>query len=161
MSIPITIQGTIINFPTSGESPNWSQPIIDFAKATEAALNSFVGPFDIPPQIYIMTSNANNNVDLPNLSFPTANVQGAIISYSVYRKTTVEEVTETGTLLVNYNSSAGVGLKWEISREYIGDANVTFNITDVGQVQFSSALIAGTSHDGRVTYQAKAILQNA
>lgn len=158
MSIPINIQGTIIDFPSSGESPNYAQPIIDFAKAVEGALNSFVGPFDIPPQIFIMTSNANTNVDLPNLSFPTASVQGAIISYSVYRNTTVETITETGTLMVNYNSTAGVGLKWEISREYIGDAQVTFNITDVGQVQFSSALIPGTSHDGKVIYQAKAIL---
>lgn len=161
MSIPITIQGTIINFPSSGESPNWSQPIIDFAKATEAALNSFVGPFDIPPQIYIMTSNANSNVDLPNLSFPTANVQGAVINYSVFRNTTAETITETGSLLVNYNSTAGVGLKWEISREYIGNANVTFNITDVGQVQFSSTLIAGSGHNGNITYQAKAILANS
>lgn len=160
MSIPINIQGTIINFPSSGESPNWSQPIIDFAKATEAALNTFVGPFDIPPQIYIMTSNANTNVDLPNLSFPTANVQGAIISYSVFRNTSSQTVTETGTFIVNYNSTAGVGLKWEISREYIGDAQMMFNITDVGQVQFSSTLIAGTGHNGRITYQAKAILQS-
>lgn len=107
-----------------------------------------------------MTSNANTNVDLPNLSFPTANVQGAIISYSVYRNTAAPTtITETGTLMINYNSTFGSGLKWEISREYIGDAQVTFNVTDVGQVQFSSALISGSGHNGKIVYQAKAILQ--
>ena len=157
----ITIQGTIINFPDSGSSPNWSQPIIDFAKATEAALNSFVGPFDIPPQIYIMTSNANTNVDLPNLSFPTADVQGAIISYSVFRNTNSQTITETGSFTVNYNSTRGSGLKWSISREYQDGAQVTFSITDVGQIQFSSTLIAGTGHNGTIVYQAKAILQGS
>lgn len=157
----INIQGTIINFPDSGSSPNWAQPIIDFAKAVEGALGSFVGPFDIPPQIYIMTSNANSNVDLPNLSFPTANVQGAFINYSVFRNTSTQTITETGSFMVNYNPTAGVGAKWEISREYIGNAQIQFNITDVGQVQFSTSLITGTGHVGRITYQAKSILQNS
>lgn len=160
MATNISIQGTTIEFPTSGQSPNWAPALVDFAKAVEAALGTVVGPFDVPQQIYIMTSNANSNVDLPNLSFPTANVQGAQIFYSVYRNTSTETITETGFFVVNYNSTAAPGLKWEISREYIGDAQVTFNITDVGQVQFSSSLITGTGHNGKIIYQAKAVLQN-
>lgn len=163
MSIPINIANTIINFPESGAAPNWAPAVIQFAIAVQDALASFVGPFDIPPQIYTMTSNANNNVNLPNLAFPTTTVRGAIISYSVFRNTTgtgAQTISETGQIYVNYNPTNPVGNKWEINRDYIGNAQVTFNITDVGQVQFSSTLISGLNHTGKVTYQAKSILQN-
>ena len=161
ISQTITIQGVVIDFPSSGDSPNWAQAVDQFAVAVQNALGAFVGPFDVPPQTYIMTSNANSNVDLPNLSFPTANVQGALIAYSVYRNTSSTTATETGQIIINYNSTFGTGLKWEVSREYVGDAQVTFNVTDVGQVQFSCALFTGTGHTGFITYQAKAVLQNS
>lgn len=160
MSVPVSIQGTIVNFPSSGQSPNWAPAVIQFAQLVAAALAFSVGPFDIPPQTFVMTSNVNNNVDLPNLSFPTTQVQGAAISYSVFRSTSSVVATETGNILVNFNSSSAVGAKWEISRDYIGNASTTFNITDVGQVQFSTTLLTGTSHQGKVTYQARAILKN-
>ena len=161
ISIPIIIQGTIINYPTSGSDPNWSQAMVDFAIAVQNALGSFVGPYDVPPQTFTMTSNAYSNEPLPNLSFPTATVQGAVISYSVYRNSTTETPTETGTIMINYNPLAGAGLKWEVSREYIGDGKVTFNVTDVGQVEFSSTTLSGTYNTGYLTYQAKAVLQNS
>lgn len=107
-----------------------------------------------------MSSNVNTNIDLPNLSFPTSTVRGAFISYAVYRNTSTTTVTESGNLIVNYNPTAAIGQKWEISNDFIGDANVSFNITDVGQVQFSSTLLAGTGHNGTITYQAKAVLQS-
>lgn len=158
MAIQINIQGTIIEFPSSGASPNWAPAVIQFAQAVESALSAVVGPFDIPPQIYVMTSNANTNVSVPNLSFPTSNVRGAFIRYSVFRTTSGTTVSESGTITTTYNPDGTVGNKWQITREYVGDAQVTFNITDVGQVQFSSVLLAGTGHSGKITYTAQALL---
>lgn len=154
----VNIQGTNINFPNSGDSPNWSAAVDQFAVAVAAALASFVGPADIPPQTYVMVSNANTNVSLPNLSFSTTTVQGAIINYSVYRNTNINTATETGEIIINYNATNPVNNKWEISREHAGDSFVTISITDVGQVQFSSPALAGTSFNGKITYQARAIL---
>lgn len=159
-TIPITISGTIINFPVSGSSPNWSEAVIDFAVAVQDALASFVGPFDIPPQIYIMVSNVNANVNIPNLTFPTSRVQGAEISYSVFRNTSTQTVSESGSILINYNATAATGSKWEIAREYVGDAQITFTITDTGQLQFSTTLLSGTAFNGKISYQAKAILSS-
>ena len=160
MSVPININGTVINFPTSGDSASWAAPVTEFAQLVEAALNSFVGPFDIPPQVFVMTSNANTNVNLPNLSFPTSNVIGAIISYAVYRQTSTETITETGEIFVDYNATNSIGNKWQISKDFVGDAQITFNITDVGQVQFSTVLMPGINYVATVTYQAKAVLNS-
>jgi len=160
MSLQINIGGQVIEFPTSGESPNWGPPITQFAEAVEAALNSIVGPFDVPPQVFVMTSNANSNVDLPNLAFPTSNVRAAFIRYSVFRTTNTNTGYEAGTIHVVYNPNGPIGNKWEIVREYEGTNEMTFNITDTGQVQFSSTALSGTSHEGRITYVAQALIQS-
>lgn len=158
MSVPIQIQGNIINFPSSGQDPNWSEGVIAFAQAVEAALATLVGPFDVPPQVFVLTSNANSNVSLPNLSFPSSDVKGAIIEYAVVRTTTTANVTETGSLIINFNTNNPVTNKWEISRDYIGDADITFSVTDSGQIQFSTTVISGVDHVGTITYRATAIL---
>jgi hypothetical protein len=160
LSIPITINGTIVNFPSSGDSPNWSPAVIQFAQLVAAALQFSFGPFDIPPQTYTMTSNVNTNVALPNLAFPPSEVQGAIINYCVFRNTNSTVASETGQIFVNYNSSFPTGQKWEISTNHVGIAQITFSISDVGQVQFSTTSITGTGYTGFITYQASAILNN-
>lgn len=160
-TIPITISGTTINFPASGDSPNWAPAIIQFAQAVQDALNGVAGPFDVQPQIYVMTANVNTNVNLPNLSFPTSTVRGAFIRYTVFRSTTgggATTVSEAGNMYVTYNPTNSPGSLWEMSRDYDGDANVTFTITDVGQVQFSSTSIAGSGHTGQIAYTAAALL---
>lgn len=160
MSIPISISGTTINFPSSGESPNWAPAVIEFAQAVAGVLTSVAGPFDIAPQIYVMVSNANTNISVPNLAFPTTTVRGAFIRYAVYRNTTGATVVETGNIMVVYNPAGAVNNKWQITRDYVGDAQVTFSITDVGQVQFSSVLLTGSSHTGTITYTAQALLNS-
>lgn len=158
MSIPINISGTIIEFPSSGQDPNWSNAVIQFAEAVAAALSIVAGPFDVAPQIYTMTSNVNTNVNIPNLAFPTSNVRGAFIRYTVFRQTTTDTVSEAGNIIIVYNPANPVSQKWEIVRDYDEDALMTFTITDTGQVQFSSALLAGANHVGTITFAAQALL---
>ena len=69
MSTTIVIQGTVIEFPTSGESPNWAPAIVEFAEAVEAALQSVLGDFDVFPQTFILSNNANSNLNIPNLNY--------------------------------------------------------------------------------------------
>ncbi len=158
MSTPILISGTTINFPSSGDSPNWSPAVIQFAQLVAAALQFSFGPFDIPPQTYDLIADVNTNVALPNLSFPTTQVIGAIVSFSVSRVSSSSTVSETGEIIVNYNPTFPTNEKWQINTEFIGNANITFSITDVGQVQFSTTTIGGSFVSGTITYQASAIL---
>ena len=161
----ITIKGTEIDLPTSGSSPNWAPAIIEAIVALSDAVNSVTATYDVPPQAQnIDANNSSSNVELNNLSFPSADVRAATIYYTVYRVTDNsgppdgQEVTEAGTLEINYNASYPVTQKWEIVRSSEGNGYITFNVTDLGQIQFSTTSITGINHTGIVSYRAISIL---
>lgn len=160
MSFPIVIQGTTIEFPSSAESPNWAPALIAFALAVQNALSSVAGPFDVPPQVYTMVANSNTDVSLPDLAFPTSQVRGAFIRYTVFRTTDSTTVYEIGELQIVYNPVGPVGNKWEISRSFTGNGNLTFSVLDTGQVTFTSSTIAGNGHQGFISFAASALLQS-
>jgi hypothetical protein len=153
MSIQIIIQGTPIEFPSSGESPNWAPAVIEFAQATQQALLSAVGPYDIAPQVYNLLSNENTDLDITGLSFPTAVVRAGYINYSVIRTGTTEILDEAGTIVVVYDGSA-----WTLTRDYVGDADCTFEITNTGQVQLTTPSLTGYT-SGSISFSAKTLLQ--
>lgn len=162
MAFNITIQGTVISFPSSGESPNWAPALIQFAQAVEDALQGLVGAGDISPQSYTMVSNTNTDVAIPGFQFSTTQIRGANIRYTVYRTNTVPSstvVAEKGDLEIVYNPQNPVNFKWEISREYVGDAQVTFSIDDTGQVKFSSDAVGSGTHTGVIKFAAVSLLQ--
>lgn len=161
MAITITIQGTPIEIPSSGESPNWSSGIIEAFQVIESALNSAVGTFDVPPQVFNGDAyNPGTGISLPNLSFSTSDVRSADISYAVYRETSSTNAAESGSINVVYNPNNSVGNKWEIQRDYVGDGQITFTISDAGQVSFTTTTLAGINHTMRISYSAKALEQN-
>ena len=156
----VTIGSTIINFPNSGTSPNWAPAVIDFAVAVENALAGVVGPFDVSPQTLIIdTYNPGTNINIPNLSFSTTVVRGAFIRYTVFRSTSMTSAYEIGELKIVYNPSGPVNNKWEVGRQYVGDGSITFNVTDTGQVQFTTTTLSGINHTGQLSYSAVALLQ--
>lgn len=135
--------------------------MIQFAQSVEAALNAVAGTYDVSPQIQTIDSyNPGTNVDIPNLAFPTSNVRAAMIRYAVYRNTSTTTLSEVGSIYMVYNPSNGSGLKWETTREYDGNASISFNVTDTGQVQFSTETLGGINHNGVITYAGMA-LQNS
>lgn len=157
----IIIQGTPIDFPDSDQSPNWAPAVIQFAQAVEAALSIAIGTFDISPQVMnIDASNPGTNVNIHNLSFSTTQVRGAFIRYTVYRNTSTTTAVEGGTIEIVYNPAGPVNNKWEISRVRTGNAFIDFTVTDVGQVQFTTATLSGINHVGRLSYEANALEQD-
>lgn len=160
MAISITISGTVIQFPSTGDSPTWSPAVIQFAEAVADTLQSIAGPFDVTPQSYSMVSNANTNVAVPNLSFPTSNVRGAFIRYAVYRSSDSVFLAEAGDITVVYNPQGTTSNKWETIQRKVGDAQISFVVTDVGQVTFSSTSISGIGPTGTITYTAQALEQS-
>lgn len=163
----VNIAGTNVNIPDSGASPNWAPAIIEAFQLIAEALAVSVGPFDITPQSYQMTSNVNTNVPIPNLSFPVNTVQGSIILYGVNRSSSgggAQQVSETGLLILNYDPSQSVGSLWQVTHEYSSansdGALITFSVTDLGQVLFSTEAITGSSPEGVINFRALAVLQS-
>lgn len=157
----ITIQGTPITFPVSGSSPQWAEAVDQFARAVEGALNSVVGAFDVAPQALIIDAyNPGTNIPIAALSFPTASVRSAFIRYAVFRATNTTSVYESGELEIVYNPNGPTNNKWEVAQRLVGDGQITFSVTDTGQVEFSTLAIAGSSHTGKLTFVAQSILQS-
>lgn len=157
----IEIQGTEIEFPNTSSSPDWSEAVIQFAQAVEEALASVVGAFDVAPQALVIDAyNPGTNVDIPSLSFPTSSVRSAFIRYAVFRDTSSTSAYESGELLVVYNPDGPINNKWEVGQRLLGDGKITFNVTDTGQVRFSTTALAGSDHTGKLTFVAQAILQS-
>jgi len=161
MSVKITIQGTVIDFPASADSPNWAPAVTLFAQLTADALSTAVGTFDVSPQVLnIDSSNPISNASVPNLTFSTSDVRAAFIRYSVSRQTSTTTVVECGEIRVVYNANGPVSNKWEIDQNRTGNANISFSITDNGQVQYSTTALGGINHVGRLTYEARALQQD-
>lgn len=160
MSIPLTIQGQVIQFPSDSQDPDWAPGIIAFAQAVATALQGVAGTYDVSPQIFTLDSyNPGVNVAIPLLNFPVSNVRSVIVYYSLYRSTSSANAGDAGQLQLAYIPSNGTGNKWEIIRQGTDDSGggITFTVTDAGQVQFTTNTLAGTGHSGKLSYSAKAL----
>lgn len=159
MARTITIGNTPIEFPESSEAPNWAPAVIEFAEAVAEALSGIVGAFDVPVTTLNIDSQnpTSGSTDIPGLAFSTTNVRGAFIRITVQRTTSSASGYEATDIMVVYNPSNSPGQKWEISRATVGDASITFTITDAGQVQFTTTALTGTGHQGLITFTAQAL----
>ncbi len=161
MSFTITIQGEVIEMPSSSDSPNWSEAIDQFATAVEGALSGLAGAFDVPPQVYVIDSfNPVTDQALPNFSFPVSDVRSIFIRYAVFRTTSTTTAYETGNIMAIYSPANPINNKWDFSVDRAGDGKITFLITDAGQIQFSTEALGGINHAGKITATAQAVLQN-
>lgn len=157
MSIQINIQGTLIDFPTSGQSPNWAPAIVEFAQAVEKALDGVANEFDVPPSV-VNILNGVTGENISALSFASSVVRSAEIKYSVYRKNDDPYLeAESGTLTVVYTGS-----DWAIQREFMSNRatpSVTFFISSTGQVSYNSELKNSLGYEGKLSFSAQTLLQ--
>lgn len=158
----LTINGTVIDAPDSGSSPNWAPAVIQFMEAVEGALAIAIGTYDVAPQAFTIDAfNSATNIDITNLSFPTANVRAVFIRYSIYRTTDSQTAYEAGDMIAMYNPGNPVTQKWALTRgnRTGGDGLLEFNITDNGQFRFSTTPLSGSNHSGKIVFDARSLEQ--
>tara|TARA_R110000868_G_scaffold66014_9_gene197039 strand:+ start:5300 stop:5791 length:492 start_codon:yes stop_codon:yes gene_type:complete len=163
MSVQIQIQGTIVNFPSSGESPNWAPAVIEFAQLVEAALGVAVGPYDVTSQTFNIDGYNTGGTTIPNLTFDNSVVRSAKITISTYRTNTSPSiiVSETRDINITYNPSEATNNKWQIQQERTGgDASISFSVTDAGVFSFVTTSIGSGTHTGILSYSARALTQS-
>jgi hypothetical protein len=163
--ITLIIKGTAITLPASASSPNWAPAIIAAFRALTDAVNSVTGTYDVAAQVQnIDANNSSTDVTIDSLQFPVTDVRSVVVYYSVFRTTEDsgppdgESVAEGGTITVVYNPENPVNNKWEIAQQKVGDAQITFTITDTGQFQFSTTPLTGINHTGILTFRAISVL---
>lgn len=163
-TIPVVIGNTVIQIPNTGASAIWSEAIIQFVQAVEVQLQAIASPFDIPPTVQVLTSNTNAAINLTgtgaNLTFPSGSVRSFVFTYSIYRLSSTDSVTETGTVIGVYNTDDA---SWSMQHEYIGDVQtsgasyVTFSMSGSDELLLTTVAIPGVydSTDSKISYSAQ------
>lgn len=158
----LIINDQVIQFPDTADSPDWSPAIVQFAQAVADALAISVNTGDVFPQFFPLDAyNSASNISVPALFFSTNTTRSIFIRYSVYRQTDSANADEAGDMIAIYNANNSVGQKWSLS---IGnktghDGQIAFNITDTGQVQFSTTPLTGANHVGKFAFEARVSAQ--
>lgn len=132
MSIQININNTIIDFPSSAQSPNWAPALVEFAQNVEAALNAVGGPYDISPQVISILNDGNEHkVQTPStpLAFSTAAVRSASIRYSLYRKS--DNVTTNITTIIGQKTATATSVDDLFIGAKVVSTNVSGTITNI------------------------------
>lgn len=158
----INIGNQVINFPDAGSSPSWAPALIDFAVAVEQALLGIASPFDISPRVQTLTSDANTNLNIDQVIFPSGSVRGFAFNYAIYRTNAVTAVAEKGYVNGVFNTLTSV---WDIQHEFNGprqsDGSCYNTFTMSGdQMQLTTVAIGGSydSTNSNISYAATTIL---
>lgn len=159
MSVKLNVGGTVFEFPSSGENPNWATTVVEWATAVTDVLALLSGPNDILPQTFLLPDNQTVPLLVKGLSFNPAQVRAANVSYAVYRTTDQESRIETGDILLTYDSNAPLNQKWQASFRTNGNTNTILTIDDSGQfyVTTDDMLDPNNTYNGVIKFSAKAL----
>lgn len=156
MAISVNINGTTYSIPTQGQSPPWGEDLTALLEALVDAVNSTTGSADILLTSFNVANSVAVAANVTGASFDSSQVRSAIISYSAYRSTTTNELSECGQIYITYSSLSAT---WDLSQNYTGSSGLVFTITPGGQIQYTSSTVAGLSYAGKLKFSAKAFLQ--
>lgn len=129
----------------------------------ELALSGVTGAGDLGKQSFPLTGADNpvSNKNITGFFFEPSLVRSVYARYYVYRQTDSTKAIEAGTFTMVYNPDNSPGSKWEVSRQYVQDAQVAFTMTDAGQMQISTTAISGSNHIGNVAFVAQVLIQES
>lgn len=157
MSIPLTIGSDTFNYPSANESPGWGEDASAWAEAVTQALANISSATDVPLTQVAISDNASG-ATVAGLTIDPTTVRSAVVTYNCYRKasTTGPDYSEAGTVTLAYQNLASSTEKWVMSQVYEGNAGISFDIDDTGQVTYSTIQLSAT---GLLTFKAVTIPQ--
>jgi hypothetical protein len=132
MARDLTVNNQTFSYPDSGESPNWGEDATEWDQAVTDVLSGVQGINDIPETSFALVDTATILTNITGLTFDITTTRAAFIAYSVI-KTAPSVLVEMGNINIIYDGSG-----WIFSRDVSGDANIDFNITAAGQVQYKT-----------------------
>lgn len=157
MSTSVTIGNETFEYPNAGDSPGWGEDASGAFIALADQVNLINNVNDILETAFIIGNNVASFTNITPMIFNTSTVRAVEVDFSIYRTSSTEELVESGTMTLTYKNTAN---EWGVSMTSSGDdAGVTFNVTNAGQVQYTSTNVSGTSYSGVLRFRAKTILQ--
>lgn len=159
MSVRVTIGTQVIDLPSPGADPNWAEAWDNFATAVANQLQAIASVFDVAPQVQILSSDSNTNLDVADCIFPSGSVRSFTMYYAIYRKNTTTSIKEQGEISGIYDT---LNSTWIIKDQYNGDRATdgtpyhAFNMSG-DQLQLSTVAIGGSydSVNSTISYSAK------
>lgn len=148
----LTIQGSTFDYPDAGEEPGWGEDATAWAEAVTDVINFLVNPGDILETSFTLLDNTAVAANVVGMRFDSSIVRAANVNYSINRN----GANQSGTLHLNYNSSAAPGSKWTLQENTSGDVGVVFSVTDLGQVQYTTS---STGFNGAIKFTARTLSQ--
>lgn len=162
MSVTLIVNNIPFEYPTPGTEPGWGEPATGWAEEATAVLTELLGPSDIAETTFNIQNNISVFTDVAGLKFNTGTVRAAQINYSIYRVSTAAPSghAEAGIINIIYDNAAAPGSKWQFAMSgIVGTGGLTFNITDLGQVQYKSTDINSVGYSGILHFRAKTLGQ--
>lgn len=161
MSRTLVVNNTSFDYPEAGEDPGWGEAATGWAEAVTEVLGTLVAPGDILQTTSSLANNVSSLTNVSGLLFDPAIVRAVNVTYNIYRisDTNPSGNIENGVIYLNYDNNASAGNKWLLSQQINGNSGVTFNITDLGQVQYKSTDIGSTNYSGIMVFGARTLNQ--
>lgn len=156
MARTLIIAGIPYEIPDAGDEPGWGDQTSDWMEAVTATLNDLVGPDDIQETSFSVANNQTVFVDVTGLLFNGGSVRSSVVQYSVYRISDAnpEGNAETGNMYIVYDNNSAT--PWSLSiGNVVGNANIYFQITNGGQIQYRTNDIGSLNYVGTMRFSAK------
>lgn len=148
----LTIGTEDFEIPLQGENPDYGESVTDWMEAASDALATVQAPNDVLVSSASILNNQSSFVDISGFIFDSTEVISINAEFIVQRSTVSPSnvLVEDGVIRGNFN-----GTSWVYSVVSQGNAGVTFNITDAGQLQYKSTDVTGTSYAGTITFRGR------
>ena len=129
-------------YPENGTSPieDWGQNASDWAQAITDIVGDIFAPGDITLTTFPLSDNITSFTNIVGLKFSTTTILAAKVEYTIKRIVGATTYTEYGVILGTFD-----GTIFSISQEAVGDAGITFDVTNLGQFQYKSTNLSHTS----------------
>lgn len=156
MSTTVIVNNTEYTLPLQGENSPWGSDLSDLITALVDVANTVVSTGDILATTYSLANTVTSPTAVTGLAFDISTILSSTITYTIYRKTDSNEVTEHGVIFLSYKPTAST---FELSQHHVADAGVEFTVNGSGQFLFTSSTISGTNYSGTMKFSAKSTLQ--
>jgi FlaG/FlaF family flagellin (archaellin) len=154
MSVTLTINNTPFEYPEPGDQAPWGSGATDWSIEVTRVLNSLSGPSDILETTAIIDNNQTTPQPIGGFFFDPVSVRSFSVQVSIYRVYGTNEIAEQLTFNgLNLGASG-----WQIQADGIGNAGVTLDITNLGQVTYTSSNLTGSPYSGIIRFRGIGIL---